>query len=130
MLCRSTSAGPRPRHEWESEFKSAQANPIPAGTVNRFTPVAGAAGLPVFSRTNRKVDMRYLIRLVIPALVFAGAFYLLTRRPRHDGTPRAGGSNRAPRQGSDVFPFLAILVVSAMVALGTAFLLESMWEQQ
>lgn len=73
--------------------------------------------------------MRYVIRLVIPALVFAGAVYLLTRRPRNDGTTRAEDRNRDRRPGSDTGPFIAILIVSAVVALGTAYLLENLWEQ-
>ncbi len=70
--------------------------------------------------------MRYVIRLLVPAFVLVGVVYLLTRRPRHDGTTaakRPGGD-----ASSDTVPFIAILIVSAAVALGTAYLLESLWE--
>lgn len=65
--------------------------------------------------------MRFLVQFLVPALIFAGVVYLLTRRSRHSGSENA-------RSDSDTGPFIVILLVSAAVALGTAFLLQAMWE--
>jgi len=65
--------------------------------------------------------MRYLIQFLVPALIFAGVVYLLTRRrqePSQDGLEPT----------SDTLPFIVILVVSGVVALGSAWLLVSIWE--
>lgn len=63
--------------------------------------------------------MRLIIQLLIPALIFAGVMYLLTRR----GRPRDVSART-----SDTGAFVAILAVSAAVALATAWLLMSVWE--
>lgn len=60
--------------------------------------------------------MRYLIRLVIPILVFAGVLFLLSRTRRRT---RATEDAATPDTGA----FIAILAISAMVALGTAYAL-------
>jgi hypothetical protein len=69
--------------------------------------------------------MRYFVQFLVPALIFAGVVYVLMRRRRQDAT-RSLEEGRPP--ASDTGPFIAILVVSAAVALGTAFLLQSMWD--
>ena len=66
--------------------------------------------------------MRYLIQFLVPALIFAGVVYLLTRNRRQE--PSQDGVE--PR--SDTLPFIVILVVSGVVALGSAWLLTSIWE--
>lgn len=64
--------------------------------------------------------MRYLIQLIIPALIFVGVVYLLTRR--RDGT-------RDPdADASDSGVFLIILTLGAVVAVATAFALQALWE--
>ena len=80
--------------------------------------------MPVCSRTHRVFGMRYLIQLLIPALIFIGVVYLLTRR----GGGTAESDARGGRRGSDTGAFIVILVISAFAALGTAYLLQSMWE--
>ncbi|MAT83039.1 MAG: hypothetical protein CMD39_02005 [Gammaproteobacteria bacterium] len=61
--------------------------------------------------------MRYLVQLLIPALIFAGVLYALTRQ-------RRGGARSESAAGdSDTGAFLVILVVSGAVALGTAWLM-------
>lgn len=69
--------------------------------------------------------MRYLIQFLIPTLIFAAVVYLLTRQRRHQ---RADGAEDGPQSGSDTAVFLAILALGAVVALGTAFALQSLWE--
>lgn len=64
--------------------------------------------------------MRYLIQLIIPALIFIGVVYLLGRQ-----------RDRAPdkeSRSSDVAAFLIILALGAIVAVATAFALQSFWE--
>ncbi len=68
--------------------------------------------------------MRYLIQLIIPALIFVGVVYLLTRQR---GQSRAEDSADASG-GSDTGAFLIILALGAAVAIGTAFALQSFWE--
>lgn len=67
--------------------------------------------------------MRYLVQLIIPALIFVGVVYLLSsrRRDRRDQDPAGTG-------GSDTPAFIAILAISAVVALGTAYALVALWE--
>jgi hypothetical protein len=67
--------------------------------------------------------MRYVIQLLIPALLFVGVVYLLTRR-----RDRGGAADPAPEPGSDTVAFIAILAIGAVVALGTAYALNSMLE--
>jgi hypothetical protein len=68
--------------------------------------------------------MRYFIQLIIPALIFVGVVYLLTRqRGQSRGKDRADAS-----EGSDTGAFLIILAMGAVVAIGTAFALQSFWE--
>lgn len=69
--------------------------------------------------------MRYLVQLLIPILIFAGVAYVLMRSRRQD-SGESGDEVSGP--GSDTGPFLVILIVSAAVALGAAYVLQSMWE--
>ena len=64
--------------------------------------------------------MRYLIQLIIPALIFVGVVYLLGRQ-------RGRARDRQPGS-SDVTAFLIILALGAVVAVATAFALQSFWE--
>jgi len=66
--------------------------------------------------------MRYLVQFLIPALIFVAVVYLLTRGRRD----RRGEA--AAQGGSDTAAFIAILAVSAVVALGTAYALVALWE--
>ncbi len=68
--------------------------------------------------------MRYLVQLLIPLLIFAGVVYLLTRRRKQ---PPAETGNAA-EDGSDTPAFLTILAISAVVALGTAYALITLWK--
>lgn len=67
--------------------------------------------------------MRYLIQFLIPALIFVAVVYLLTRGRRQDS---AEATAAGPK--SDAGAFIAILVVSAIVALATAYALVTLWE--
>ena len=58
--------------------------------------------------------MRYLIQFVIPALIFLGVVYAVTRRKRHP--------NHEQDDGAAVF--LTILVIGAVVAVATLFVLQ------
>lgn len=69
--------------------------------------------------------MRYLLQLLIPILIFAGVAYALTRGRRRGGQE---SGDEATQPGSDTGPFVVILIVSAAVALGAAYMLQSMWE--
>jgi hypothetical protein len=64
--------------------------------------------------------MRYLIQLVIPALIFVGVVYLLSRR--------SDGGRDTDANASDSGVFLIILTLGAIVAVATAFALQSLWE--
>jgi len=61
--------------------------------------------------------MRYLIQFVIPALIFLGVVYAVTRRKRHP--------NHEQDDGAAVF--LTILVIGAVVAVATLFVLQVNW---
>jgi hypothetical protein len=65
--------------------------------------------------------MRYLVQLLIPALIFVGVVYLLTRR-RRDASLEG-----EEKPASDTGAFIAILAVSALVALGTAYAMTQLW---
>jgi hypothetical protein len=65
--------------------------------------------------------MRYLIQLLVPALMFVGVVYLLTRQRRRGGV----GSGDTGETGSDTAAFVVILALGAVVALGAAWLLQS-----
>jgi hypothetical protein len=67
--------------------------------------------------------MRYVIQLLIPALIFVGVVYLLSRQRRRDRVETAD-----PAAGSDTAAFIAILALGAVVALGVAYALQSMLE--
>ncbi len=62
--------------------------------------------------------VRYLIQFVIPALIFLGVVYAVTRHRRRqasgDGDDTAG-------------TYLAILVIGAVVAVATPFVLQANW---
>ena len=61
--------------------------------------------------------MRYLIQFVMPALIFLGVVYAVTRRKRHP--------NHDQDDGAAVF--LTILVIGAVVAVATLFILQVNW---
>ena len=61
--------------------------------------------------------MRYLIQFVIPALIFLGVVYAVTRRKRHP--------NHEQDDGAAVF--LTILVIGAVIAVATLFILQVNW---
>jgi len=61
--------------------------------------------------------MRYLIQFVIPALIFLGVVYAVTRRKRQP--------NHEQDDGAAVF--LTILVIGAVVAVATLFVLQVNW---
>lgn len=86
-------------------------------------PVAGAVREPLCCGTDPVSGMRYLVQFLIPALIFIGVVYLLTRPRRQDGERGA-----APTEGSDTGAFIAILALGAIVALGTALVMSSFWE--
>lgn len=67
--------------------------------------------------------MRYVIQLLIPALIFVGVVYLLTRQRRRDRVESAD-----PAAGSDTVAFIVILALGAVVALGAAYALRSTLE--
>jgi len=88
--------------------------------TRRRAPVAGDETMPVCSKPDRGSRMRYVIQLLIPALLFAGVVYLLTRQRRgsaHVDAPRE------PR--SDTAAFIVILALGAIVALAAAFILQT-----
>lgn len=64
--------------------------------------------------------MRSLIQLIIPALIFVGVVYLLTRR--------GDGGRERDADTSDGAMFLMILAMGAIVAVAMAFVLQSLWE--
>jgi hypothetical protein len=68
--------------------------------------------------------MRYFIQLIIPAVIFVGVVYLLTRQRGQ----RRAEDNADASAGSDTGAFLLILALGAAVAIGTAFALQSFWE--
>ena len=61
--------------------------------------------------------MRYLIQFVIPALIFLGVIYAVTRRRRHPSSEQDDGAAM----------FLTILVIGAVVAVATLFVLQVNW---
>lgn len=65
--------------------------------------------------------MRYLVQFLIPALIFVGVVYALTRR-------RPGGEQSESDADSDAPAFVIILLISGAVALGTAYLLFTLME--
>ena len=64
--------------------------------------------------------MRYLIQLIIPALIFVGVVYLLSRQ--------RGRQRENNGDASDIGAFLIILALGAIVAVAIAFALQSLWE--
>lgn len=66
--------------------------------------------------------MRYLVQFLIPALIFVGVVYALTRSRGREG------EQTEPGAGSDTPAFVIILLISGAVALGTAYLLFSVME--
>jgi hypothetical protein len=68
--------------------------------------------------------MRYFVRLIIPALIFVGVVYLLTRQR---GERRKEDGHQSPGS-SDTGAFLVILALGAVVAIATAFALQAFWE--
>lgn len=64
--------------------------------------------------------MRHLIQLIIPALIFVGVVYLLSRQ--------RGRQRENTGDASDIGAFLIILALGAIVAVAIAFALQSLWE--
>jgi uncharacterized membrane protein len=64
--------------------------------------------------------MRYVIQLLIPALLFAGVVYLLMRQRRGSTQARTAGEPR-----SETAAFLVILTLGAVVALAAAYVLQT-----
>ncbi len=69
--------------------------------------------------------MRYLVQFLVPALIFVGVVLLLTRQRQPGGS---ADPDRSARSGSDVAAFVIILALGAVVALGTGYLLTSIWD--
>ena len=67
--------------------------------------------------------MRYLIQLIIPALIFAGVVFLLTRQRQ-----RSREADATEPSSSDTGAFILILALGAVVSIATAFALQSFWE--
>ena len=61
--------------------------------------------------------MRYLVQFVIPALIFFGVVYAVTRRRRQPNTGHDDGAG----------VFLTILVIGAVVAVAVLFVLNVNW---
>ena len=61
--------------------------------------------------------MRYLVQFVIPALIFLGVVYAVTRRRRSPSTGHEDGAG----------VFLTILVIGAVVAVAILFVLNVNW---
>ena len=62
--------------------------------------------------------MRYLIQFAIPALIFLGVMYAVTRRRSQPGSTHDGSAG----------VFLTILVIGAVVAVATLFVLQVNWD--
>ena len=62
--------------------------------------------------------MRYLIQFVIPALIFLGVIYAVTRRR----------SQPSSEQDNSASVFLMILVIGAVVAVALMFVLQVNWD--
>ena len=61
--------------------------------------------------------MRYLIQFVIPVLIFLGVVYAVTRRKRQPSGEQSSGAGM----------FLTILVIGAVIAVATLFVLQVNW---
>ena len=61
--------------------------------------------------------MRHLVQFVLPALIFIGVVYAFSRRQRA----------RASDQDNTASIFLTILVIGAVVAVATLFVLQASW---
>lgn len=62
--------------------------------------------------------MRYLIQFAIPALIFLGVIYAVTRRR----------SQPSSEQDNSASVFLMILVIGAVVAVALMFVLQVNWD--
>ncbi|MEZ5557368.1 MAG: hypothetical protein R3E86_02300 [Pseudomonadales bacterium] len=65
--------------------------------------------------------MRYLVQMVIPALIFIGVVYLLSRSTTHKRTAEETESRR------DMWMLALILVLGALVAIVAALALQPLW---
>jgi hypothetical protein len=61
--------------------------------------------------------VRYLVQFVIPALIFIGVVYAFSRRRRSSASDEDDTSTI----------FLTILVIGAVVAVATLFVLQANW---
>ncbi|MCZ6709232.1 MAG: hypothetical protein O7B25_02595 [Gammaproteobacteria bacterium] len=68
--------------------------------------------------------MRYLIQLLIPALIFIVVVYLAIRGGR---VRSSKAQTTAEGDSFDTGMFILILVIGAMVAVGVVFALQSFW---
>ena len=62
--------------------------------------------------------MRYLIQFVIPALIFLGVVYAVTQRKRQPHAEESDGAGI----------FITILVIGAVIAVATLFVLQVNWD--
>ncbi|NOX52637.1 MAG: hypothetical protein GXP16_19205 [Gammaproteobacteria bacterium] len=61
--------------------------------------------------------MRYLVQFLVPALIFLGVVYMVTKRKRHPNHEQDDGAGM----------FLIILVIGAVIAVATLFVLQVNW---
>ena len=61
--------------------------------------------------------MRYLIQFAIPALIFLGVVYAVTQRKRQPSAEDSDGAGM----------FIVILVIGAVIAVATLFVLQVNW---
>ena len=68
--------------------------------------------------------MRYLIQLLIPALIFIGVVYLVMRARRSRSVDQ---QTNAEDDDGDKGMLILIIVAGAMVVVGVVFALQSLW---
>ena len=70
--------------------------------------------------------MRYLIQLLIPALIFIGVVYLVMRARRSRSVDQQTNAEDDDGDG-DKGMLILIIVAGAMVVVGVVFALQSLW---
>lgn len=68
--------------------------------------------------------MRYLMQLLIPALIFIGVVYLVMRARRSRSVDQ---QTNAEDDDGDKGMLILIIVAGAMVVVGVVFALQSLW---
>ena len=68
--------------------------------------------------------MRYLMQLLIPALIFIGVVYLVMRARRSRSIDQ---QTNAEEDDGDKGMLILIIVAGAMVVVGVVFALQSLW---